>query len=233
MKVYALGLLALSSATVVCAQVYPTLSPETPRIQTVVAEPGKRILLTALPETALTVMLEQGQMIDKIVLEGNRSWEVRVSAEANSFQVTPTKGAAPAVLRVSASSKTYEFSLEASVGLQAGYLVRLVSPSPLVASSEGKATEIEGLNRSYKVRGDRTVRPASVRDNGQKTVIVYAPGQALPAVFAIGPSGDEEVVDGYMRDGLFVIDRIHQELVFRIDKEKATARRNKQKDEAR
>lgn len=70
------------------------------------------------------------------------------------------------------------------------------------------------------------MRPASVRDNGAKTVIEYAPGQSLPAVFAIGPTGDEEVVDGYMRDGLFVIDRVHEELVFRIDKAKATARRS-------
>ena len=57
-------------------------------------------------------------------------------------------------------------------------------------------------------------------------MIEYAPGQSLPAVFAIGPTGDEEVVDGYMRDGLFVIDRVHEELVFRIDKAKATARRH-------
>jgi type IV secretion system protein VirB9 len=45
-------------------------------------------------------------------------------------------------------------------------------------------------------------------------------------VFAIGPTGDEQVVDGYMRDGLFVIDRVHEELVFRIDKAMATARRS-------
>ena len=29
-----------------------------------------------------------------------------------------------------------------------------------------------------------------------------------------------------MRDGLFIIDRVHQELVFRIDKAKATAIRS-------
>ena len=63
-------------------------------------------------------------------------------------------------------------------------------------------------------------------DDGLKTRITYAPGQALPAVFAIGPSGEEEVVNGYMRDDIFVIDRVYGELVFRIDREKATARRN-------
>ena len=67
------------------------------------------------------------------------------------------------------------------------------------------------------------MRPATIRDNGRKTVITYAPGQPLPAVFAIGATGDEEVVDGYMRGEAFVIDRVHSELVFRIDKKKARA----------
>lgn len=209
------------------AQVFPRLSQDTPRIQSVVAQPDRRIILTALPETALTVMLEHGQVVKRITLDGNRSWDVRVSAEADSFQVTPQKGAAPAILYVETSGKSYEFGLETSLGLQAGYIVRLISPQSNGVSKESEPAEITGLDWTYKLRGDRSVRPSSIRDNGIKTVIEYAPGQALPAVFAIGPSGDEEVVDGYMRGDQFVIDRVHQELIFRIDKEKATARRNK------
>jgi len=44
-------------------------------------------------------------------------------------------------------------------------------------------------------------------------------------VFGIGYNGEEEVVDGYMRDGVFTIDRVYGELVFRIDKKRARARR--------
>ena len=153
-----------------------------------------------------------------------------MSAEADSFQATPQAGAASARLFVTTTSKTYEFSLEANLGLQAGYLVRVLPPSLPFEEEAQLAEEPPSLDWSYKLSGDRSVRPLSIGDNGIKTVIEYAPGQALPAVFAIGPSGDEEVVDGYMRDGRFVIDRIHQELVFRIDKEKAKARRNKRKD---
>jgi type IV secretion system protein VirB9 len=42
-------------------------------------------------------------------------------------------------------------------------------------------------------------------------------------VFGIGFNGEEEVVDGYMRDGVFTIDRVYGELVFRIDKKRARA----------
>lgn len=221
--------LALLISAPALAQLYPSLSPDTPRVQSVVFEPGQRIVLTALPQTALTVMLEPGEVISKITLEGNRSWDVQVSAESDSFQVTPQAGAAPATLFVQTALKTYEFSLEASLGLQAGYIVRVLPPIDRLQGASPETGEEIALDWTYKMSGDRSVRPLSIGDNGVKTIIEYAPGQPLPAVFAIGPTGDEEVVDGYMRDGRFVIDRIHEELVFRIDKERAKAKRNKRK----
>lgn len=223
-------------AAPLAAQVFPMPGPDTPRVQTAQWRPGEPLVLTALPQTALTVMLEPGETIRRATLGGSPAWEVAVSAEADSFQITPRPGADPASLTVETDRRSYNFMLETGEGLQAAYLVRLrfdagpssVMPGPSLTVSQ----EITGLDWSYRLRGDRSVRPASIRDNGDKTVITYAPDQALPAVFAIGPTGDEEVVDGYMRDGRFVIDRVHEELVFRIDKDKATARRNPRPDSA-
>lgn len=221
---------AIFAASPVAAQVYPTLGRDTPRIQSVEWRDGQSIVLTALPESALTVLLERGEVISKAVIEGSRAWDVKVSGEPHVFQVTPAIGAAPASLIITTSSRTYEFALEASAGLQAAYIVRVIYAPEPTRDVFDDILPIEGLAWSYRIKGDRSVRPALIKDNGTKTVIEYAPGQALPAVFAIGPSGDEEVVDGYMRGGRFVIDRIHQELIFRIDKEKARAKRNKRKD---
>tara|TARA_Y100000815_G_scaffold64543_1_gene53140 strand:+ start:2327 stop:2740 length:414 start_codon:yes stop_codon:yes gene_type:complete len=83
---------------------------------------------------------------------------------------------------------------------------------------------------SYRVRGTDALKPASVRDDGEKTYIRFAPDQLLPAIFAISPTGDETLTNGYMRGEEFVLDRVWQELVFRIDGKKATARRNEQPD---
>lgn len=55
----------------------------------------------------------------------------------------------------------------------------------------------------------------------------WAEDQALPAVFAVNAQGEEEMVDGYMRQGIFTIDRVHNRLVFRIDKKRARAERTK------
>lgn len=234
MKHTVLCALTFFSAISTAAQVMPTPGQESPRIQTVRWVPEQAIVLTALPATTLTVMLEPGEVIGRATLSGSRTWEIAVSAEANSFQVTPQPGASSASLFVQTDARIYEFLLETNRGLMAAYLVRLeygpIGPSP-VPEAEG-TNAIADLTWGYRLRGDREVRPVSVRDNGEKTVITYTPGQALPAVFAKGPTGDEEVIDGYMRGEVFVIDRVHQELVFRIDREKATARRNRREDES-
>ncbi len=224
----AFGLAAIGVAA--SAQVFPTPGPETPRIQSVDWQANEPIVLTAFPNATLTVMLEPGEAIQRAVLTGNQLWEVTVSAENDSFQVKPLVSAAPASLSVETNARAYEFMLETGQDLQAAYLVRVSYPGPDVAAETALTPEITGLDWSYRLRGDKSVRPASIRDNGEKTVIEYAPGQPLPAVFAIGATGKEEVVDGYMRGEKFVIDRVHQRLVFRIDKEKATARRNKRKE---
>ena len=227
------GLALLTVGAPLAAQTFPTPGPETPRIQSAQWRAGEPLVLTALPQTALTVMLEPGERIQRATLGGSPAWQVAISAEEDSFQVTPGPGAVPASLSIETDRRAYSFLLETGDGLQAAYLVRLqfgpAQPAyqpPADSRAQAFAEAITDLDSTWRLRGDRAVRPVSIRDNGMKTVIEYAPGQALPAVFAIGPTGDEEVVDGYMRDGLFIIDRVHQELVFRIDRAKATATRS-------
>ena len=81
---------------------------------------------------------------------------------------------------------------------------------------------------SYTVQGDTAIGPSAISDDGIRTQIFYAPDQPLPAVFAIGPTGNEMSVNGYMRSNIYVIDRVFDKLVFRIDKARATAVRASQ-----
>ncbi len=124
--------------------------------------------------------------------------------------------------------RSYNFDLRVEKSHAAALLVRIVdgnlAPQGMMQSGADYALS-EVWN--YKMRGDREVRPEKVSDDGSKTRILYNPGQALPAVFAIGPTGEEEVVNGFMRDGEFVIDRVYEVLIFRIDRNKAKATRNK------
>ncbi len=81
------------------------------------------------------------------------------------------------------------------------------------------------LNTNYRISGTKALRPSRISDDGLHTYIEWSEDQALPAVFAVSAVGGEEMVDGYMREGIFTIDRVNRELVFRIDKKWAKAER--------
>lgn len=230
MKIVWTILLATLFTSTGYGQVLPTPDPNNPRVQSAEWAEGQPVILTALPESTLTVILEPTENVNRATLSGSQAWNVSVTSERNSLQITPQAGALPASLSVETDQRSYQLELEVDQGLMAAYLVELRSGPKTLSQASDVIEPIHNLNWGYRLRGDRDVRPQSIRDNGEKTVITYAPDQSLPAVFAIGPTGDEEVVNGYMRGDIFVIDRVHSELVFRINKDKATARRNKRED---
>lgn len=223
------SLLALTTPAV--SQMLPQPGADNPRIQSVRWMPGQDILLTALPGTGLTVVLEPGEQIRRVSVDDQRALDVRVSHELDSFLVTPSGEIALGSMLVQTDRRDYRFQLRTDEGLTAAYLVKLEFGDQQAPAAAMPMAEPSGNLWRYRIRGDRSVRPAQISDDGVRTKILFGPEQALPAVFAIGPTGDEEVVNGYMRSGLFVIDRVHEELVFRIDKEKATARRNEEPED--
>ncbi|WP_128891763.1 TrbG/VirB9 family P-type conjugative transfer protein [Erythrobacter sp. HKB08] len=228
--------MCLAGLSPLAAQVSPVPAAENPRIQSVQWTPGEPVILTALPMTTLTVLLEPGEQIERITSDNTPYFQVNVSAEGDGLQIRPLADGATGNLRVETATRTYEFSLRTSSDLMAAYLVRFdygAAANGLAAEQPAMLAEPEptGETWRYRVRGDREVRPSRISDDGRVTRIEFAPDQPLPAVFAIGPTGDEQVVNGHMRGDVFVIDRVWQRLVFRIDKEKATARRNERPEQ--
>ncbi|WP_379554174.1 TrbG/VirB9 family P-type conjugative transfer protein [Qipengyuania sp. DGS5-3] len=210
------------------AQIMPEPSPDNPRIQSARWQPGQEIFLTALPASGLTIVLEPGEQISRVELDDGNAMDATVSAENDSLLLVPKRTGELGKIRVQSDRRFYAFSLRTGTDLMGAYLVQMdFSPPPtpldIVAPSEPVSNELW----LYRLKGNREVRPAAISDDGQRTTIEFAPSQSLPAVFGIGPSGKEQVVNGHMRGDQFVIDRVWERLVFRIDKEKATARRNK------
>ena len=109
------------------------------------------------------------------------------------------------------------------------FFILAAAPVPLFAmqhgSPEATYANPEGKQWQYRVTGERALRPEQMSDDGEKTYLVWHPDHALPAVFAINDFGGEEIVDGYMRNGIFTIDRVYSRLVFRIDRKVAKASR--------
>lgn len=219
MKLLALPLALAWLPTAALAQTMPVPDAANPRLQTAVWQDGAETLLTALPQTGLTVMLEPGEQVVEVVPGQAEMAAITISAERDSFLIMPGAGMVEMPVRVISDKRTYLLRVKTESSLLAAYLVRFLYPASTDVESAGPVW-------TYRLKGDKSVRPSAISDNGVRTTIAFAADQALPAVFALNASGDEEVVNGYMRGDYFVIDRVYPELVFRIDKAKANARRD-------
>ncbi|WP_374406203.1 TrbG/VirB9 family P-type conjugative transfer protein [Pelagerythrobacter sp.] len=229
--------LAAALVAIPCAaQTMPRPDIDNPRLQTVQWSPGSEYLLTALPMTGLTVLFEPGEQVERVTLDAPRVFDVKVSAERDGLLVLPQIDGAAATMLVATDRRDYRMQLQTGEGLMAAYLVQFAyqpeADAPFAEPVAESWSEPTGEVWTYRLSGDRAVRPLSISDDGRKTRIVFGPDQPLPAVFAIGPGGEEQVAGGYMRGEVYEIDRVWQELVFRIDKEKATAERRREPENA-
>lgn len=224
--------LLVLTASPAAAQIMPVPSEDNPRLQSARFSQGEEVLLTLLPETPLTVILQGDETITGIELDEEQPFRVRVSSDRDSFIVLATQRGVAGFLTVNTDRRLYRFALRDDAGPAGALLVRFDGEASLEGSEIPTAVPLGPQRWPYRLKGDQEVRPASVLDDGTKTHVAFFERQALPAIFAIGPTGEEEVVNGYMRQGIYVIDRVYDELVFRIDKEKATATRSPQPGEA-
>lgn len=186
---------------------------------------GKEVVLDATPRQAVTVFLVSEEQIRRVTLGQDGMIAVQVSGNGKSFTILPLDNLSSVSMLVETGSRLYPFYIIRSDRESAPHIVRFNSESTGRLPDPSPLTVTQTEQSKYKVRGDKSVRPAAISDDGRKTFIDFFPDQALPAVFAIGSTGEEEMVNGNFREGRYVIDRVYGELVFRIDKDRATARR--------
>ena len=109
--------------------------------------------------------------------------------------------------------------------LAIGALLGATAGFAAAGEPKSKAHSEAKISTVYKLGGSKTLSPASIVDDGLRTYITWVPNQAIPAVFAVGAGGGEEMVNGHMRNGALTIDRVYDRLIFRTDKEAAVAKR--------
>ncbi len=208
-----------ASAAGAAAQVSPVPGADDPRLQTVSYDPARPVRLVAFPDASLTVVLLPGERIERIAVSDPLAFDARATGTNDSVSILPLRTDATATLLVDTAQRRYEFDLATGEGLAAAYVVRFVGGAAPVSAVPPVMTG------EYRLSGEETLLPSKIADDGTRTYLEWDAYQSLPAVFGIGFNGEEEVVDGYMREGVFTIDRVYSELVFRIDKKRAKARR--------
>lgn len=202
------------------------LPPVDPRIVTMPVKDAGLHHLRAAPDVTQTILFMPGERIASVILSDPALFFVNVAGTGDSLTLRATSPSALGVMSVRTNMRTYEFELMAGPSRAAPAVVRLTRSSEYPSDGGAPPMPIDtGDHFEYRLSGSKALRPTSISDDGRKTYIEWAGDRAMPATFTLGPTGMEQMVDGYVRGGVFTIDRVYEILIFRIDKEKAKARR--------
>lgn len=205
-------------ATPAAAQFAPVNGAD-PRLQTVVYDPGQVVRLTVASGYQTTLALGPGEQIENIAIGDGDAWEVTPNNRGDHLFIKPLRVGSVTNLTVVTGARLYSFELTAvaTPTPDAPFAVRFQYPDDKPA--QPAAADL----RRYRLSGARALRPDAISDDGVRTSIEWKPDQTLPAVFAVDDRGQEVLLDGQMRDGRYVIDAVHDTLVFRLDRQTARA----------
>lgn len=230
-----LALLALAlalAAPAPAAQVRPQPGAGDPRIQVVDYDPSQVIQIQAAPGYQVTLEFGSDEQIQNVAVGDSGAWQVSANRTGGHIFLKPLQPIATNMTVVT-SQRVYAFELVPLPGPSPdmAYWIRFRYPGAAGAPQSASAELI--VEGRYRLSGEASLRPSRISDDGQHTYIEFPRDAAIPAIYAVDERGSESLVNGMMRDDLYVIDSVVQRLVFRIDQHVAHATRLPQQRMAR
>ncbi len=224
--------LALCAAAPATAQVRPNPGAGDPRIQTVDYDASQVVQIAAAPGYQVTLQFGADETIENVAVGDSGAWQVSANRSGANLYIKPLQGV-PTNMTVVTNVRVYLFDLVPLPGPtpDMAYTVRFNYPAATAPQQSAEAELV--VEGRYRLSGERTLRPSRISDDGQHTYIEFPREAAIPAIYAVDERGNESLVNGMMRDDLFVIDSVVPRLVFRIDQHTAQATRLQQQRTAR
>ncbi len=214
--------LCLTSISAVAA-VEPTPGPGDPRLSEVWYDPHQVVTLRAALGYQLTIEFEPGERIENVAIGDSLGWQVVPSRKANLLFLKPMEKAPPTNMEVVTNLRRYAFEL--LVRSDAGrrhaspvtYNLRFLYPAPETPMVTAPAPVVppQDVNHAYSYQGSKANLPQRVFDDGEATYFQFAPGAAVPAIFALETDKSEAVVNSHTRDSYTVVDRLAPGFVLR------------------
>ncbi|MDP3401471.1 MAG: TrbG/VirB9 family P-type conjugative transfer protein, partial [Brevundimonas sp.] len=172
------------------------------------------------------ILFNPEERVETVGIGDSDGWQVTLNGRGDVLFVKPVRANSATNMTVITDARVYNFELSSAHGPGADtpFTVRFLHSGPAADRAPEPAAQ-HPVGR-YRMSGARALRPVAISDDGMRTYIEWRAQQAIPAVFAIDDRGDQRLVDGYVRDGRYVIDAVHRTLVFRLDRQTTRASRN-------
>ena len=232
MRRLALLAFALCAALPAAAQIRPVAGAGDPRLQIVDYDANQVVQIQAAPGYQVTLQFGADETIENVAVGDSAAWQVSANRNGGHLYIKPLQ-LVPTNMTVVTNVRVYAFDLVPLPGPtpDMAYTVRFQYPSaPGPLQTASAELVVEGR---YRLSGEQSLRPSRISDDGQHTYIEFPREAAIPAVYAVDERGNESLVNGMMRDDLYVIDAVVPRLIFRIDQHVARATRLQQERTAR
>ncbi len=195
--------------------------PADPRIQTLFYDSGRVFDLRVGSGYAAIVELAGDERVETIVVGNDMGWEVKPNRSGNRVIVRPLGSATTTNMVVVTDQRRYVFVISADGGGGSGAFVLRFSYPP---GQPGGPQQVR-READYRLKGNKTLYPIAMSDDGKRTMITWDLKTSLPAIFAIDERGHEALVNGRMVDGDYVVEGIARRYLFRLGKVRADATR--------
>lgn len=205
------------------AQIRPQPGYGDARMQTIDYRREQVVQIEGAPGYQVMIALAPDERIENVALGDSGAWQVVASQSGNMLFVRPTQDGVSTNMTVITNARFYAFDLVPANGAPP-YEVRFRYPAEPDDNAFAGTAETATVGM-YRLGGSRSMWPVRMHDDGAKTYIDWPQDVALPAVFIIDDHGRERLANGNMRGGLYVIDSVQDQLLFRIDRKTARAKR--------
>jgi type IV secretion system protein VirB9 len=209
------------------AQVRPQPGAGDRRLQSVDYAADQVVVLEVAAGYQLTLELAPDEQIENVAVGDSGAWQVTANRRGDRLFIKPLQPGVTTNMTVITNARLYAIDLVSLSGPSPdmAYTVRFNYPEAQ-ATGEGGGDEAEAeaaVDGRYRVSGARALQPSRIGDDGRHTYIEWPADRPIPAVYGVGADGEETLVNGMMRDDVYVIDQVVPRLVFRIDRQTARA----------
>ena len=193
------------------------------RLETVAYQDGITVPVNSAIGHGVMIVFAPNERVIAFDAVDPEAFGIDESVNTGSMVIRTNRTPENPMIAVRTQLRSYSFSVQAGMPEDADMVVQFTYGAETADAGRKPTQEV---NRpQYRVTGESALRPTQISDDGTRTFLIWGEDQALPAVFSVNPFGDEEIVDGYMRAGVYTIDRVYPRLVFRIDRKAAKAER--------
>jgi type IV secretion system protein VirB9 len=200
------------------AETVPQSYPSDPHIQMVTYDANQVYRVMGMAGYTTAIEFSNDESILSVNIGDSSAWLVNV--QNNIVNLKPVASNPDTNMNVVTSRGTYQFFLTATAlphnrkpTARTIFLLRFRYPESHNITASNSSTSF--CNKRYSARGDNTIAPINVYDDGRFTYFNFGGRKDIPAVFLVDPSGNESVINYHLQGNYVVVETTGKQFTLR------------------